>query len=302
MDSILKFLPKIRGQYQENAALARSTWFKVGGPAEVLFTPADTADLSNFLSNKPSSLDLNILGLCSNVIIRDKGISGCVVKLGQGFKRFGVEECLIKAGCGLSNHHLVASLLDHGLTGLEFLSGIPGSVGGAVVMNAGCYGYELGDFLISVEAVDKKTGKIYQIPAKDLSLGYRHNGLANDFVFTEATFLLKSEPNQDKIRSKINEIAAMKLTSQPVREKTGGSTFKNPKASSYKAWELIDKAGLLGHSIGGARVSEKHTNFLINSGNASAQNLEDLGELIITKVKELFNVTLEWEIKRIGRT
>ena len=301
MDSILKFLPEVKGKYQENAPLSNTSWFKVGGTADVLFLPADVDDLSEFLSNKPQSLDLNILGACSNVIIRDKGIRGCVVKFKDGFTDFAVDGCSVKVGCGVLNYRLVSFLLKHRLTGLEFLSSIPGSIGGAVAMNAGCYGHEISEFLISVEGVDKKTGKIYQIPAKDLSLSYRYNGLANDFIFTNAIFLLKFERDQNKIEKTINEISKMKLASQPTREKTGGSTFKNPPNSKYKAWELIDLAGFRGFVLGGAKVSDKHTNFFINMGQATAENLEELGELVRTTVKEKFNITLEWEIKRIGK-
>jgi UDP-N-acetylmuramate dehydrogenase len=299
MNPSLKFLPEVRGQYTEKAPLANATWFKVGGPADVLFMPADTEDLSQFLINRPKDLDLSILGLCSNVIIRDNGISGFVVKLGQGFTEAVIEGGLVKVGCGLPNSHLVSVLMKAGLVGLEFLSGIPGSVGGAVAMNAGCYGSEVKDYLVSVEAVNKSTGKIYQIPTKDLSLSYRHNGLTDDFIFTSASFLLKFEEDRNKIKNNIRRIAEMKLASQPTVEKTGGSTFKNP--SGHKAWELIDQAGLRGFTLGGARVSEKHTNFFINSKSGSAKDLEDLGELVINKVREKFNITLEWEIKRMGR-
>ena len=304
MESVLKFLPKVRGQYKEHAPLANFSWFKVGGPADVLFLPADTNDLSNFLINKPAKLELNILGLCSNIIIRDKGVSGCVVKLGKGFREIVVEKGRsVKVGCGLDNYHLVSFLLEQGLTGLEFLSGVPGSVGGAVVMNAGCCGSEVKEFLISVEAVNKKTGKIIQISVKDLSLEYRHNGMANDFIFTNATFLLDFEKDQNKMRENIKKISKMKLASQPIGEKTGGSIFKNPdpKMCKYKAWELIDRTGFRGYVFGGAKISEKHTNFLINTGKATAKELEGLGELVRTKVKEKFDINLEWEIKRIGR-
>jgi UDP-N-acetylmuramate dehydrogenase len=285
--------------YIEKAPLAKDSWFKVGGEADTLFIPDDTKDLSEFLINKPKLAELNILGLCSNVIISDKGVSGFVVKLGNGFTEVTIDGCLVKVGCGLPNAHLIPQLLKAGLTGLEFLSGIPGSIGGAVAMNAGCYGHEVRDTLVSVDAVNKTTGKIYQILAKDLGLGYRHNSLTDDFIFTNASFLLKFEQDHNKIRENIKKIAEMKLTSQPGYERTGGSTFKNP--DHCKAWELIDKAGLRGFVLGGAKVSEKHANFLINEGKASSQDLENLGELIIEKVKEKFNITLEWEIKRIGR-
>ena len=285
--------------YIEKAALAKDSWFKVGGEADILFITDDTKDISEFLINKPKLAELNILGLCSNVIISDKGVSGFVVKLGKGFTEVQIDGCLVKIGCGLPNAHLIPQLSKAGLTGLEFLSGIPGSIGGAVAMNAGCYGHEVRDTLVSVEAVNKVTGKIYQILAKDLGLGYRHNSLTDDFIFTNASFLLKFEQDYNKIRENIKKIAEMKLTSQPGYERTGGSTFKNP--DNCKAWELIDKAGLRGFVLGGAKVSEKHANFLINEGKASSQDLENLGELIIEKVKEKFNITLEWEIKRIGR-
>lgn len=299
MNPSLKSIPEVRGQYTKDAPLANATWFKVGGAADVLFVPADTEDLSQFLINRPKDLDLSILGLCSNVIIRDNGISGFVVKLGKGFTEIVIEGDLVKVGCGLPNSHLVSGLMKAGRVGLEFLSGIPGSVGGAVAMNAGCYGSEVKDYLVSVEAVNKSTGRIHQISAKDLSLSYRHNSLAEDFIFTSASFLLKFEEDRNKIKNNIRRIAEMKLASQPTVEKTGGSTFKNP--AGHKAWELIDQAGLRGFTIGGARVSDKHTNFFINAKNASAKDLEDLGELVINKVREKFNITLEWEIKRMGR-
>ncbi|NRA74286.1 MAG: UDP-N-acetylmuramate dehydrogenase [Rickettsiales bacterium] len=303
MVSTLESLPKVRGVYQENAPLANHSWFRVGGVADILFTPTDVHDLSKFLSSKPLSIETTILGACSNVIIRDKGISGCVIKLNQNFTNLVIDGCIVKVGCGVFNNQLVSYLLNHGLTGLEFLSSIPGCIGGAIAMNAGCYGHEISDFLIEVEAVEKSTGKIYQIPAKSLSLGYRKNDLAESFIFTKATFLLQFEKNQDKIKEYVNEISKMKSLSQPTRERTGGSSFKNPdvKHSKYKAWELIDKAGLRGFVLGGAKVSEKHANFLINTGQATAENLEKLGEIIRDKVKEKFDVDLEWEIKRIGR-
>ena len=303
MESVLKILPKVRGKYKENVLLANFSWFKVGGIADVLFMPADTEDLSRFLISKPAEIDLNILGLCSNIIIRDKGISGCVVKLGDGFRRFAVNDCSITVGCGLENHHLVSLLLDHKLTGLEFLSGIPGSIGGAIAMNAGCFGREVKDFLTAVEMVNKKTGKIFNIPAKDLCFEYRYNHMASDFIFTNATFLLDFEEDQNKIIKNVKKIAEMRLASQPTGEKTCGSIFKNPdsKVSKYKAWELIDKAGFRGYVFGGAKISEKHANFLVNTSNATAEDLEGLGELVRAKVKEKFNINLEWEIKRIGR-
>jgi UDP-N-acetylmuramate dehydrogenase len=293
----------VKGKYQENANLANSSWFRVGGLADILFVPEDVNDLSNFLINKPKELELTILGLCSNVIISDKGVSGVVIKLGEGFSKIEIDGCLVKVGCGLPNNHLLPSLFKHSLSGLEFISGIPGSIGGGVAMNAGCYGGEVSDVLVSVEAVNKKTGEISQLQAKDLSLSYRHNSLANDFIFTNVSFLLKFEEDRNKIKEKIKEISAMKLASQPTFERTGGSSFKNPdpSISGYKAWELIDKSGMRGFTLGGAKVSEKHSNFLINTGKATAKDLEDLGELIIEKVKEKFNITLEWEIKKIGR-
>ncbi len=284
------------GQRRESFNLASSTWFKVGGAADVLLIPADLEDLCEFIRTKDGT-SVTVLGMGSNVIVHDEGIRGAVIKLGKGFADVSVDGVHVKAGCGLSNHQLVRFLQARGLSGLEFLYGIPGSVGGAIAMNAGCYGSEISNTLVSVEAVNLNDGMVYNLKKQDLGLEYRKNALRDRFIFTSASFVLNYEEPL-RIQAKLYDISLRKSMTQPGRAKTGGSTFKNPKG--YKAWELIDASGFRGYRHGGAVVSEKHSNFLINDGTATAQDLKNLGDMIIEKVWRDFGLQLEWEIKHLG--
>lgn len=290
--------PSVKGKYRRSTQLAPLTWFKVGGIADAVFIPADVHDLANFLKGR-GALDVVVLGAGSNVIIRDKGIRGVVIKLLDSFTSIEFDGRIVKVGCGLPNHQLMQILCEKRLSGLEFLCAIPGTIGGAVAMNAGCYGSEISNFLVSVEGVNIETGDVKNFFANELGLSYRKNSLSDEFIFTSASFLLNFESSTGKIKEQMDSILKMKAQSQPIKEKTGGSTFKNPNFK-YKAWELIDMSGFRGYRLGGAMVSLKHPNFLINHNNATATDLETLGAMIIDKVKRDFGVQLEWEIKCIG--
>ena len=307
------FAPRLRA----NADLSKTNWFRVGGPAEWLFKPTDTQDLSAFLKLLPLDIPVIVLGVGSNVIVRDGGIEGVVVKLGRGFTQMGVsgDECQVsdkKESSSATRHpspvtlSIGAACLDlnaanfaceHSLTGLEFLCGIPGTIGGAVRMNGGAYGNEMSQVLIEAEIVERN-GTIRTVTNSDINFVYRNSGLPEGAIVTKA-WLKTSPGNRDDITRKMQDITNSREATQPIRSRTGGSTFKNPEG--YKAWELIDKAGCRGLTIGGAQVSEKHCNFLINTGNATARDLEALGEEVRRRVKEKTGITLEWEIKRIGR-
>jgi len=291
-------LPTVRGKYRQDVNLSNTTWFRVGGNAEVIFKPEDTGDLSHFLMHIDKTIQINILGLCSNVIIRDKGIRGVVIKLGKNFTNIEVNNDIISVGCAVTDYNFAHFLAEQNLSGLEFLVGIPGSIGGAIAMNAGCYGNEIADHLLQVEAVNRITGKVHTLSSKSLGPTYRHNNLADEFIFTKAIFKLNHVDDAGKITEKMAQISKERELSQPIHEKTGGSTFKNPVHK--KAWELIDQAGFRGYKLGGAQVSAKHPNFLINTGTATALDLETLGDLIKRKVQENSGIELEWEIKRIG--
>lgn len=288
-------LPRPRGRLAADAPLGPQTWFRAGGNAEVLFRPADVEDLSVFLRDLPSDIPVTVLGVGSNVIVRDGGIRGVVIRLLRGFTGITVEGNEVVAGAGAPDLNVALTAREHSLAGLEFLSGIPGTIGGAFPTNAGAYGGELAQVLISAEAVDRKGGILTVMP-KELGLSYRHSEAPSDWIFTSARF--KATPgDQLAIARRINEIDSARAESQP-RSRTGGSTFANPPG--HKAWELIDKAGCRGLTLGGAQVSEKHTNFLINTGDATASDIEGLGEEVRRRVFEQSGVRLEWEIRRIG--
>jgi UDP-N-acetylmuramate dehydrogenase len=291
-------LPKIRGKYKENYNLAHLTWFKVGGAADLLYKPADEDDLVDFLKENNGELPVTVIGAGSNIIIRDGGIEGVVVKLGSGFTEIEIlpdGNFLVGAGC--LNFNLAKFALANSIKGFEFLVGIPGTVGGGVAMNAGSYSSEFKDIVHSVYAIDR-LGEKMQIPLKDIGFGYRKNSLPIDLIYTKVLFLAE-KGDDDEISSKMQDISKKRAETQPITEKTGGSTFANPEGK--KAWELIDAAGLRGARIGGAFMSEKHCNFMINQGDATANDMEKLGELVRQKVKEHSLVELKWEIKRIGR-
>lgn len=288
-------LPKPRGRLTADAPLGPQTWFRTGGNAEVLFRPADVEDLAAFLRELPREVPVTVLGVGSNVIVRDGGIKGVVIRLMRGFTGVTVEGHEVVAGAGAPDLNVALTAREHSLAGLEFLSGIPGTIGGAFPTNAGAYGGELAEVLISADVVDR-AGKIFTVTPRELGLSYRHSDAPADWIFTSAR--LKAAPgDQLAIARRINEIDAARADSQP-RSRTGGSTFANP--DGHKAWELIDRAGCRGLKVGGAQVSQKHTNFLINTGDASAADIEALGEEVRRRVREQSGVQLEWEIRRIG--
>ncbi len=295
-------LPKPRGVIKKNAKLAPFSWFRVGGEAEILFMPKDEADLALFLSALPEQIPVHVLGVASNTLIRDGGVKGVVIRLGPGFSRVEVlPDNKIKAGAFCLDSIVAKKAAEAGLGGLEFLSTIPGTIGGALRMNAGCYGSEIKDVLSQAIAIDRR-GRRIVLDVEDMDYSYRHCGVGDDLIFTAAIFKTeKSEP--EKIKQKIQELQNQREKSQPTREKTGGSSFKNPNpefSDGKSAWQLIDEAGGRGLQIGGAQMSEKHCNFMINTGNASAADLENLGEEIRKRVKAKSGVELAWEIKRIG--
>ena len=288
-------LAKPRGRLTADAPLGPQTWFRTGGPAEVLFRPADVEDLASFLAALAPEVPVTVLGVGSNVIVRDGGVKGVVIRLMRGFTGIAVEGHEVVAGAGAPDLNVALTARDRALAGLEFLSGIPGTIGGAFPTNAGAYGGELKDVLVSAEAVDRR-GIVRTVPAAELGLSYRHSSAPADWIFTSAR--LRATPgDQLAIARRIAEIDAARVESQP-RSRTGGSTFANPPG--HKAWELIDRAGCRGLKRGGAQVSEKHTNFLINTGEATATDIEALGEEVRRRVLETSGVTLEWEIRRIG--
>ena len=293
---LLKRLPAVRGRYSENAPLSGITWFRVGGPAEVSFRPADRDDLLDFLKAKPKDVPVTVIGVGSNLLVRDGGIPGVVLRLGRGFADIGAEGHDILSGAAALDLNVAKAAQLSGIAGLEFLCGVPGTIGGAVRMNAGAYGKELKDVLIWAEAADAK-GKVHRLTPAELAFSYRHSSLPPDWICLGVR-LRGSAGDRDAIAGRTAEIQDQRGGSQPIRSRTGGSTFKNPPG--HKAWELIDAAGCRGLTRGGAMVSEKHCNFLINTGTASASDLEDLGEEVRARVKAASGVELEWEIRRIG--
>jgi len=299
--SLIDRLPSVRGKLSANVELAPYTWFRVGGPAEVLFIPKDEADLAHFLSSTPDDIPVQILGVASNVIIRDGGIKGVVIRLGPAFAKIEINDELIYAGAAALDNKVAKAAAKAGLSGLEFYAGIPGSIGGALRMNAGCYGSETRDVLVELVALDR-TGRRQIMSLAEMGYAYRHSDAPLDLTFTQAVFKgRKDDPAE--ITARMDAITKRREESQPIREKTGGSTFKNPdqKLSGGRgAWQVIDAAGGRGLTIGGAQMSEKHCNFMINTGTATAADLEALGETIRDKVKASQGVDLKWEIKRLG--
>jgi UDP-N-acetylmuramate dehydrogenase len=291
-----KTMPELRGRLLANQPLAELTWFRVGGPAQLLFMPEDEADLCYFLTRLPAELSVTVIGLGSNLIVRDGGVPGAVVRLGRGFNGIGVEDTRIRAGAAVPDVKIARAAQEAGIAGLSFMRGIPGAVGGALRMNGGAYGRETKDVLIEARAVDRQGG-VHVLSNAEMHYAYRHCGAPDDYVFTEALFA--GERGDAKlIAVEMEKITEAREATQPVKSRTGGSTFKNPPGG--KAWQLIDAAGCRGLQNGGAQVSEMHCNFLINRGNATAAEIEKLGEMVRSKVEEQSGVKLEWEIKRIG--
>ena len=293
---ISETLPKVRGTYTENAPLKDLVWFRAGGPAEILFRPADADDLAAFLAAKPAMLPVTIIGVGSNLLVRDGGIKGVIVRLSANFGRVAVEGTRVRAGAAALDAAVARAAADAGLAGLEFLRGVPGTIGGALRMNAGCYGSEIKDVFVEATAIDAQ-GNRRTFDAEAMAFRYRKSGAGDDLVFVEAVLEGKKD-DADAVRARMNALVDQREASQPVKSRTGGSTFKNPEG--HKAWQLIDQAGCRGLQIGGAQVSEKHCNFLINTGGATAADIEALGEGVRARVKAKFGVELEWEIKRVG--
>ncbi|MBI1205697.1 MAG: UDP-N-acetylmuramate dehydrogenase [Azospirillum sp.] len=289
-------LPKVRGRITANAPLAGLTWFRVGGPAEVLFRPADRDDLAAFLAACPPEVPVTVVGVASNLLIRDGGVPGVVIRLGGAFADVAVAGTTVVVGAAALDVNIALAAGHAGVAGLEFLSGIPGTIGGALRMNAGAYGREMVDVVVEAEAIDR-AGVSHTLTARELDFGYRHCGVPADWIFT-AAMLSGEAGDAATIGRRIEEIADQRAATQPVRARTGGSTFANPPG--HKAWELIDRAGCRGLRIGEAQVSEKHCNFLLNLGGATATELEALGEEVRRRVLASSGITLAWEIKRIG--
>ena len=293
-------LPAVRGKLLRDEPLAPFTWFRVGGPAEVLFLPEDEQDLADFLAGLDSGVPVTPIGVGSNTLVRDGGVDGVVIRLGRGFSKVEPRgDSRIFAGAAVPDAILAREAAKAGIAGLEFYRGVPGSVGGACVMNAGCYGSETTDVLVEAYAVSR-AGERLTLSHDDMGFSYRKSARAaqGDLIFTGALF--QGRPDEPSaIEARMDDITARREQSQPIREKTGGSTFKNPEGNS--SWKLVDAAGWRGKPFGGAMFSPLHANFLINTGEATAADLEGLGEAVRADVKAKFGVQLEWEIKRIGK-
>jgi UDP-N-acetylmuramate dehydrogenase len=297
MTSWKNHLPAVRGRYVPQARLAEQTWFRVGGAAEILFRPADEEDLVQFLIHKPDTVPVTVIGAGSNLLVRDGGVPGVVIRLGRGFSQIRVENDLLHVGAGCLDRTVSLTCRDAGIGNLEFLVGIPGTIGGAVRMNAGAYGREVKDVLVYATALDPQ-GNRHQLTAEELGMSYRHANLPQGWIVTGAVLRGIAGQNPAQIGLAIDEILNEREASQPTKGRTGGSTFKNPEQD--KAWKLIDAAGCRGLKIGDAQVSEKHCNFLLNLDQASAHDLEALGEEVKRRVCEVSGITLDWEIVKIG--
>lgn len=296
-EKLLARLPKPRGRIEANAPLADLTWFRVGGPAEVLFTPADEDDLAVMLKATPADVPVYVIGVGSNLLVRDGGVPGMVIRLGKGFGETTLEPGhRIRTGTAVPDVRVARFALDHSIGELTFLRGIPGTIGGALRMNGGAYGRETKDVLLEARAVDRR-GSLHVLSNADMQYTYRHCGAPEDFIFTQA-LLQGAAGEKDEIARAMNEVTERREATQPIKSRTGGSTFKNPPG--HKSWQLIDQAGLRGFAIGPAKVSELHCNFLINEGGATAAQIEELGETIRQRVKTTSGIELDWEIKRIG--
>ena len=297
LSTLMERMPNVNGRISENADLGKQTWFRVGGSADILFKPQDINDLQQFLSNLPSDIPVTVIGVASNLIIRDGGIRGVVIRLMKDFTNVEVlDGHLVHAGAGATDKLVAMTAAKHNISGLEFFSGIPGTIGGAVRMTAGAYGTETQDVLVQATCIDRQ-GNIHTVDAHDLNMSYRHTELPDDWIVVSAVF--QGKPGKrDEIEAAMQDIQDKRASTQPVREKTGGSTFANPLP--YISWEMIAKAGCRGHMVGGAQMSEKHCNFMINADNATALDLEQLGEDVRRRVQSQSDILLRWEIKRIG--
>ncbi len=298
MSNIPDLMPTVRGVYKYNEPLKKHTWLNVGGPAEVMFLPADIDDLQHFLQNKPKNIPVFILGCGSNLLVRDGGIAGVTVKLeAKSFQQWRIEKDKLYCGAGMHNVALKKILPQYQLGGLEFLCSIPGSLGGAIRSNAGCFGAALADVLVSAKVIDGQ-GRILEVPATDFHFSYRHSDFPADWIIVE--ICLQTKPAEKaQIESQIKQNDEYRRTHQPQGIRTAGSTFKNP--TGYRAWELIKNAGMSEVKIGGACMSPQHCNFLENDGTATAAQIEELGEQIVQAVKQKYDIELEWEVERVGQ-
>lgn len=300
--SLLAALPELRGQYIENAPLSDITWLRVGGPAQVLYLPADEADLARFLAETPEDIPVHVLGAGSNTLVRDGGVPGVVIRLTPAFARTEVLEAnRIRIGTALPDKMAAKAAAKAGIAGLEFFVGVPGTIGGAIRMNAGCYGSETKDVLVEAIALDRR-GRRMIVKPDELGHAYRHCAAPEDCIFTEAVFEGRAD-EPAAILERMDAITKKRSETQPIREKTSGSTFKNPDQTQSKgrsAWQLVDAVGGRGRRKGGARFSEMHANFLINDGSASAADLESLVEEVRADIAEKEAVDMRWEVKRIG--
>jgi UDP-N-acetylmuramate dehydrogenase len=295
--SLKSAMPSLRGRLIANQSIAGLTWFRVGGPAQVLFMPEDESDLAYGLAHLPSDVPVTVIGLGSNLIVRDGGVAGVVIRLGRGFGDITIEpDARVRAGAAVPDVRVAKAAQEAGIAGLAFLRGIPGAIGGALRMNGGAYGGETRDILVEARGVDR-AGNVKVFSNADMHYSYRHCGAPEDVIFTQALFAGRPG-DAARIAAEMDKITSSREATQPIKSRTGGSTFKNPPG--HKAWQLIDAAGCRGFAIGDAQVSEMHCNFLINLGNARAADIEALGEEVRRRVRETCGVELEWEIKRIG--
>ncbi len=301
-EGLLERLPHMRGKLIPNAPLADQTWFRVGGPAEVLFRPVDQDDLAHFLAKCPDDIPITVIGLASNLLVRDGGVPGVVIRLGPQFSQIKIEGAMMTVGAGAVDLNVARAAQASGISGLEFLCGIPGTMGGGLRMNAGAYGRELKDVVVEIDTFDRH-GVKHKLYADKIGFSYRHCAVPDDWVFLTAV-LQGEQGDPHEIQKKMLEIQNSRAKTQPIREKTGGSTFANPDNDPKQrhAWQLIDAAGCRGLKIGKAKVSDKHCNFLINTGRATAAEIESLGEEVRKRVREKFGIDLRWEIRRIGVT
>ena len=298
---VISNLPAVRGKYQENADLSALTWFRVGGPADILFSPADEDDLAHFLKETPEDIPVHVMGVGSNLLVRDGGVRGVVIRFGSPFRQVKVDGMRITAGAGCIDAQVAKAAANAGVAGLEFFRGVPGTIGGAIAMNAGAYGGETKDVLVEAVAYDRR-GERHVLTNADLGFSYRHCSAPEDFIFTSATF--EGRPDEPTaIIARMDDISEKREATQTIRERTGGSTFANPDpeiSGGRKSWQLIDEIGGRGRVVGDAQVSERHCNFIINRGKATAADLEALIESIRKDVLTKTGVELHWEIKRIG--
>ena len=294
-------LPPVRGKYVEGADLSAFTWFRVGGPADVLFMPADEDDLAEFLKATPAEVTVLPVGVGSNLLVRDGGVRGVVVRLGSPFRKVAVDGLTVNAGAAAIDAQVAKAAAAAGVAGLEFYRGVPGTIGGALAMNAGAYGGETKDVLVEAVAYDR-SGARHVLSNEDMGFSYRHCDAAEGLIFTSATFKGRTD-DPAAITARMDEISERREATQPIRERTGGSTFANPDpalSDGLKSWQLIDKIGGRGRVVGDAQVSEQHCNFMINRGKATAADLEELIESLRTDVARETGVELRWEIRRVG--